>query len=186
MSDFGHVEKITQEVGGREEITFKSKLEYRWAVWCQLRKEQGIIVDWEYESEVVPITYKTGREDFYRPDFTIEKYCIECESSGRIGEEQFCLGKSVGWKECPECDGGGQIHEFEETKGWFTSKDYTKMKLFAEQYDNPLTLIFAKPPSGIQYRRADGLVKLLESNGGRVIYDANKTIFSKIKHLFEV
>ena len=151
MANWGRVKPITAEVGGRI-YTFRSKLEYYWAVWCQLRKEQGIIADWLYESEEVPIVYKTGRVDFYRPDFTIQD---------------------------------GPEYSFEETKGWFQAKDKTKMKLFAEQYDNPLTLIFAKPPSGIQYRRADGLVKLLESNGGRVIYDANKTIFKPIKHLFE-
>ncbi len=149
MAQWGKVN--TKEIGGKT-YTFKSMLEYKWAVWCQLRKEQGIIKDWEYEDEVVPITYNTGRVDFYRPDFTI-------------------------W------DAG--LPRYEETKGWFQAKDKTKMKLFAEQYDNPLTLIFAKKPSGIQYRRADGLVKLLESNGGRVIYDADKSIFKPIKHLFE-
>ena len=158
MANWGRVKPLTIDVGGKV-YTFRSKLEYRWAVWCQLRKEQGIITDWLYESEEVPLKYKTGRVDFYRPDFTIE------------------YGRIKGRK--PE-------YEFEETKGWFQAKDKTKMKLFAEQYDNPLTLIFAKPPSGIQYRRADGLVKLLESNGGRVIYDAEKTIFKPIKHLFEV
>jgi len=127
-------------------------MEYKWAVWCQLRKELGIITDWLYEDEKVPIEYKTGRVDFYRPDFTIEY------------EDRF---------------------EFEETKGWFQAKDKIKMRLFCEQYANPLTLIFAKPPSGIQYRRADGLVKLLESNGGRVIWDADKTIFKKIKYLLK-
>jgi len=155
MANWGRVKPITAEVGGRI-YTFRSKLEYYWAVWCQLRKEQGIITDWLYESEEVPIVYKTGREDFYRPDFTIQD---------------------------------GPEYSFEETKGWFQAKDKTKMKLFAEQYDNPLTLIFANltntKSARLQYGRAKSLEKLLESNGGRVIYDANKTIFKPIKHLFE-
>ncbi len=168
MSDWGHVEKITREVGGKE-CTFRCKLEYRWAVWCQLRKEQGVIHDWFYEDQKVPIKYKTGRVDFYRPDFTIECFAEE----GTDEDGAICL-----------------YYEFEETKGWFTSKDYTKMKLFAEQYENPLTLIFAGltncKSARAQYSRAKRLEKLLESNGGRVIYDAQKTIFKPIKHLFEV
>ena len=155
MANWAKVKPVTKEIGGKT-YTFKSLLEMRWAVWCQLRKEQGIIEDWWYEDEVVPITYKAGRVDFYRPDFTI-KY------EGGFG--------------------------YEETKGWFQAKDKTKMKLFAEQYDNPLTLIFANlSPTAkshrAQYGRAKRLEKLLESNGGRVIYDANKTIFKPIKHLF--
>lgn len=155
MPNFAYVQKITKEVGGKT-ITFRSKMEYRWAVWCELRKEQGIIVDWQYEDTAVSLKYKTGRVDFYRPDFTIEY------------EDRY---------------------EYEETKGWFTSKDYTKMKLFAEQYDeNPLTLIFANltncKSARAQYGRAKRLEKLLEVNGGRVIYQAQKTIFWKIKHLF--
>ena len=155
MANRGKVRKVTAVVGGKT-YTFRSKLEYYWAVWCQLRKEQGIILDWEYESVEVPLTYKSGEIKIYRPDFTI-------------------------W------DAG--LPRYEETKGWFTSKDKTKIKLFAEQYDNPLTLIFANltncKSARLQYGRAKRLEKLLESNGGRVIYDANKTIFKPIKHLFE-
>ena len=155
MANWGKVVPVTAEVGGRT-MTFKSKLEYRWAVWCELRKQQGIIVDWRYEYVEAKIVYKTGRVDFYRPDFTI-------------------------W------DAG--LPRYEETKGWFQAKDYTKMKLFAQQYDNSLTLIFATlkntKSARLQYGRAKRLEKLLESNGGRVIYDADKTIFRKIKHLFD-
>ena len=163
MANWGKVVPVTAEVGGRG-ITFKSKLEYYWAVYSQLRKEQGIILDWWYESEKALIKYKTGRVDFYRPDFLIAYY----DKSSKWGDDRF---------------------EFEETKGWFQAKDYTKMKLFAKQYDNPLTLIFANltncKSARLQYGRAKRLEKLLESNGGRVIYDADKTIFKPIKHLFD-
>lgn len=156
MANFGKVKPIRAIVGDRD-ITFRSKMEYRWAVWCVIRKAQGIILDWEYESVEVKVKTKLGEIKIYRPDFTI-------------------------------MDAG--LPRYEETKGWFTSKDYTKMKLFAEQYDNPLTLIFANltncKSAKLQFGRAKRLEKLLESNGGRVIYDAQKTIFRKIKHLFEV
>ena len=155
MSNWGKVEQLTARVGNTN-YRYRSKLEYRWAVYSQLRKEQGIIEDWWYEDTVAPIKYKTGRVDFYRPDFTIDY------------EDRV---------------------EYEETKGWFTSKDYTKMKLFAEQYDNPLTLIFAHlkntKSARLQFGRAKRLEKLLESNGGRIIFDAQKTIFKPIKHLFD-
>ena len=150
MGQWGRVKPITEEVGGKT-YTFRSKMEYMWAVYCQLRKDLGIIIDWWYEDEKVPIEYKTGRVDFYRPDFTIEY------------EDRF---------------------EYEETKGWFQSKDKTKMKLFCEQYENPLTLIFANltncKSARAQYNRAKSIEKLLEANGGRIIWDADKTIFRPI------
>ena len=194
-ANWGHVEKITREVGGRTH-TFKSKLEARWAVWCQLRKEQGIIVDWEYESVEVKVETKTGDIMTYRPDFTILKPCVSCERSGKdyrlalgYSDPAYAPPEAITEIPCPKCDGFGDTVEYEETKGWFTSKDYTKMKLMSEQYDNPLTLIFANLTNSksarAQYGRAKRLEKLLESNGGRIIYDANKSIFRKIKHLFD-
>jgi predicted nuclease of restriction endonuclease-like RecB superfamily len=154
MAKFGKVRSVQAVIGGKTHI-YRSKMEYRWAVWCQIRKEQDIILDWWYELEPVLIKYKTGKVDFYRPDFTIEY------------EDRW---------------------EYEETKGWFTSKDYTKIKLFAEQYENPLTLIFANltncKSGRTQYNRAKRLEKLLTANGGRVIYDADKTIFKPIRGFF--
>ena len=203
MANFGKVEKITREIGGRV-ITFRSKLEYRWAIWTQLRKEQGIIVDWQYEADQVKVKTKLGEIKIYRPDFTIEYRCKTCLGSGerhcKLGmcvkkharitcspKGKRCEHYSPGMI-CQSCKGSGKRYEYEETKGWFTSKDYTKMKLFTQQYDNPLTLIFAGltncKSARLQYGRAKRLEKLLEANGGRVIFDANKTIFVKIKHLF--
>ena len=154
MSNFGHVEKITREVGGKVN-TFRSKLEYRWAVWCQLRKEQGIIIDWWFEDEETLLELETPyfhNKKLYLPDFTIQT------------------------------ENG---HEFEETKGYFPPKDYTKIKLAAQQYENPITLIFAGltncKSSRAQYGRAQRLEPFLK----RIIYDAEKTIFKPIKHLFD-
>lgn len=179
MSNWGKVTPVTKEVGGKT-ITFRSKLEYFWAVYSQLRKEQGIITDWLYESEEVKVKTKLGEIKIYRPDFTITLLCEKCK-----GEPPDNFNDPP----CPDCD-KGTVYTFEETKGWFTSKDYTKMKLFAEQYENPLTLIFTNltncKSARVQYGRAKRLEKLLESNGGRIIYQANKEIFQKIKHLFDV
>jgi len=158
MAEWGNVKPVTKTIGGKT-YTFKSLLEMRWAVWCQLRKEQGIIVDWEYEVTLLTYETKLGEVKIYRPDFTIET------------------------KE--SADG----YEYEETKGWFTSKDYTRMKYVSMQYDNPLTLIFENltncKSARLQYGRAKRLEKLLESNGGRVIYEAGKTILKPIRHLFD-
>ena len=72
MSNFGHVRKVTKEVGGKT-ITFRSLLEYRWAVWCELRKEQGIIKEWWYEDEVLELESEKFRDPIrYIPDFTIQ------------------------------------------------------------------------------------------------------------------
>ena len=58
MPNFGHVMRLTRSVGGTEH-TFRSKLEYKWAVWCQLRKEQGIIQEWWYEDEETLLELET-------------------------------------------------------------------------------------------------------------------------------
>ncbi len=157
MAEFAHVQRITQEVGGKV-CTFRSKLEYRWAVWCQLRKEQGIIVEWWFEDPECLLELETKKfknKKLYLPDFTI------------LTPE----GK----------------YELEETKGFFTPKDYTKMRLAAEQYKNPLTLIFARLGSTSkwdkpQYARA----KRLEPYLKRIIWKADRDIFRPIKHLFDV
>lgn len=153
-SNFGHVERLTREVGGKTH-TFRSKGEYRWAVWCQLRKEQGIITEWWYEDEKMEIETKCGDKKYYRPDFTIET------------EDGF---------------------EFEEFKGFFPPKDYTKIRLAAQQYENPITLIFARLKSNsknssirAQYGRAQRLEPFLK----RIIYTADRDIFKPIKHLFD-
>ncbi len=152
MSNFAHVERVTAEVGGRQ-ITFRSKLEYRWCVWCEFRKQQGLIKEWWYEDQdslfELQMNYRYNKA-MYLPDFTI-----------LTNEDDY---------------------EIEETKGWFSSKDYTKLRLIAEQYDNEITLIFASKPNKTQYARAERL----EPHIKRIIWNANRDIFTKIKHLFEV
>ncbi len=154
MSNFGHVERITAEVGGKT-YTFRSLLEYRWSVYCQLRKEQGIILDWWFEDEETLLELETRyfkNKKLYLPDFTIQT-----------------------------ADG----YEYEETKGWFPPKDYTKIKLAAEQYANPITLIFANLTNCKSLRAQYGRAKRLEPHIKRIIYDAKKTIFEPISGLFE-
>jgi len=149
MGNFGHVERVTREVGGKT-CTFRSKLEYRYAVWLQLQKEQGIILEWWYEDEVLELESRKFCDPItYIPDFTVQT------------------------------ENG---YEFHETKGWFTSKSATKIKLAATQYENPITLIFAAKPNRVQYNRAIHLEPFLK----RVIYNANRDIFKPIKHLFEI
>ena len=157
MGRWGKVEPITAEVGGRV-CNFRSKLEYHWCIWCQLRKEQGIIKNWWFEDEGLEIETKYFRnKKVYLPDFTIQMP-----------------------------DGS---YELEETKGFFPAAAATKIKLTAEQYENPITLIFATLPANSknsktrdQYMRA----KRLEPHIKRVIYDATKTIFEPIKGLFTI
>lgn len=148
-NNFGHVKRTTASVGGRE-YTFRSLLEYRWACWCEFRKEQCIIQDWWYEDEDTLLELETRyfkNKKLYLPDFTILT------------------------------DDG---YEYEETKGWFTSRDYTKMKLAAEQYENPITLIFANLTNCKSLRTQFSRAKRLEKVIKRVIYRAQKTVFSKI------
>ena len=158
MADFGHVQRITKEVGGKT-YTFRSLLEMRWAVYCQLRKEQGIIIDWWFEDPETLLELETRKfknKKLYLPDFTIQTE-----------------------------DG----YELEETKGYFPPKDYTKLKLAAEQFDAPITLIFASLNDNsknskirAQYARAKKLEPFLK----RIIWKADRDIFRPIKGLFEI
>ena len=149
-NNWGHIRKVTQIVGGSE-ITFRSMGEYRWCVYCQLRKERGLIKDWFYEDEVLELVSRKFRDPItYIPDFTVQTP-----------------------------DGS---YEFHECKGWFTSKSATKLRLMADQYENPITLIFAAKPNRVQYNRA----KHLEPHIKRIIWNANRDIFKKIEHLFEI
>ena len=158
MAEFGHVKRITREVGDKT-YTFRSKLEYRWAVWCQIRKEQGIIIEWWFEDTETLLELETKyfkNKKLYLPDFTIQTE-----------------------------DG----YELEETKGYFPPKDYTKLKLAAEQYKNPITLIFARLNAGSKNSRIRaqyGRAKKLEPFLKRIIWNADKEIFQKIKYMFEL
>jgi len=157
MGRIANVQKVRADVGGRM-ITFRSKLEYRWAVWCQFRKELGHIIDWWYEDTPVMLETRIYKnKKVYIPDFTIENLNGE--------------------------------YEFEETKGFFSQKDKGKMKLAAQQYENPITLIFKNLPANsknsktrAQYNRA----KEVEPFMKRVIYNAHRDIFKPIKHLFQL
>ena len=156
MTNFTHIHRLTKEVGGKT-LTFRCIFEYKWAVWCQFRKEQGLIVDWWYEDEENLLKLETKyfhNKKMYLPDFTIET------SAGH--------------------------YEYEECKGFFPPKDATKIRLAAEQYENPITLIFESltncKSQRAQYRRA----QRLEPHIKRVIYDAGKTIFYPIRGLFNL
>lgn len=158
MGQIANVKRITV-MTEKGEITFRSKLEYRWYIYCQLRKEQGLIQDWYYEDPETLLeleqAYK-GNKRGYLPDFTI----LTNEGT----------------------------YEYEELKGYFPAKDYTKLKLASEQYENPLTLIFANLPAdsrNTKTRAQRARAERLERHIKRVIYDAKKTIFEPIKHLFE-
>ena len=158
MAEFGHVLRTTKEVGGKV-CTFRSLLEYRWAVWTQLRKEQGIILEWWFEDPECLLELETKKfknKKLYLPDFTI------MTPDGK--------------------------YELEETKGYFPPKDYTKLYLVTQQFDAPITLIFASlndhsknSKIRAQYARA----KKLEPHLKRIIWKADKDIFKPIKHLFE-
>lgn len=154
MSNFGYVERITREVGGKV-CTFRSRLEYRWCVWLQFQKEQGLIKDWWFEDAPLEIETKYFKnKKLYLPDFTVQAI-----------------------------NGDYELHE---TKGWFPPKDYTKIKLTAEQYENLITLIFANLTNCKSQRTQYNRAKRLEPFLKRVIYDANKTIFKPIQFMFDL
>lgn len=153
-SQYGHIQRVTRLFRGVE-TTFRSKGEAKWSVWCELRVEQGILLDAQYEFQPpIKLTFPPhGNVKHYLPDFTV--------------------AYPDGHK------------ELEEYKGKFTGGMATKLRAAAEQQDLPLTLIFANltncKSSRAQFERAGRLGKHIK----RVIYDADKTIFKPIKHLFD-
>ncbi len=156
MSNKYGATRVTMEVGGKL-CYFRSKLEYRYAVYLQLLKEQGHIQRWLYEPMGMAIEFEHGRYGNtrkYLPDFAVITNDNECE-----------------------------VHE---TKGCFKGMDYTKLKKYSEMHDNKITLIFAGltdcKSKRAQYNRA----KRLEPHIHRIIWDADKSIFKKIKGLFEI
>ena len=158
MSNFGHVHKVTQEVGGKT-YTFRSLLEYRWSVYCEFRKQQGIIADWWYEDPGSVLELERGYHlniKEYHPDFTILY---------------------------PNGD-----YEYEETKGYFPAKDYTTLKLMSEQYENPMTLIFAytsQNPKSSKIRAQIRRAERLEPHIHRIVWNANRDLFQPIRYLFD-
>jgi hypothetical protein len=141
------------------ECNFRSIFEYHWAEYVQLRMDNGEIENWWYEDEESFCEIQIGKGFHAR---------------NKVYRPDFTI-------QYP----GGYI-EFEETKGYFPPKDYTKMRAYADQYDTPLTLIFAKlrdtKSARKQYNRADRLSKHISG----VIYEAEKEILNDIQHLFDV
>lgn len=156
MAEYGHVKRITECVGGRT-ITFRSKLEYRYAVYLQTLEDAGHIHSWEYEPPGMAIEFAHGRRGNvrgYLPDFAV----LTAESE--------------------------PLWEMHECKGYFTPIDAKKIKAFAEQNHNKVTLIFGNlkntKSQATQYRRA----KRLEPHIERIIWDATKSLFEPIKFMF--
>ena len=138
------------------EIRFRSTFEYRWYIWCQLRKDQGLIKDWWYERLDMALDFPHGRKGnirTYLPDFTI-----------LTNDDEI---------------------EIEETKGCFKGLDYTKIKKYAELKNPNITLIFTALTNCKSLRDQYLRAERIEPHITRVIYDANKTILTPIKHLFD-
>lgn len=159
MGNFGHVRTVTRIMNGQE-CHFRSKLEYRYAVYLDLLKDQGLIQDWKHEPPEMAIEFEHGRRGNvrgYLPDFAIETN-----------------------------EGDWEVHE---TKGWFTPIDAKKIRAFVDQCDNKFWLIFGRlrdtKSARAQYNRAMRLKPHIEAKGGRIIWEADKTLFNPIKHLFE-
>ena len=154
MSNFGHIQRVTTSVGGRV-LTFRSKLEYRYAVYLQLLKDAGEIQDWVYEPQDMAIEFEHGRRGNtrgYLPDFGVLNN-----------------------------DGDWEVHE---TKGRFMPLDYKKLISYTQQYANPITLIFGKLADTKSHRAQYNRAKKLEPHIKRIIWNADKQIFARIKYLF--
>ena len=61
---------LTRTIAGRD-IRFRSKAEYNWALYCQWRKEQNMIIQWEYEPFRIQFKDAERNPRSYLPDFFI-------------------------------------------------------------------------------------------------------------------
>jgi len=148
-------QRVTTETS-KGEITFRSKLEYHFSVYLEFLERSGEIIDWEYEPQKYLFEFQHGRHNNTR------KYLPD-----------FMLITK------------GYDTEIIECKGAFSAIDATKCKKFAEAHDEPLVLLFEHLTDCKSLRTQYNRAKRLEPHINRVIYDARKTIFEPIKHLFE-
>jgi len=158
MGRIANVKPVTASVGGKEH-TFRSKLEYRYCVYLELLKQAGEIVNWWYEDRETLMEVETAY--LHNKKLYLPDFVVQT-NTGR--------------------------YELHECKGFFQQKDAMKLRLAAQQYENPITLIFAGLPAKsknkkkrAQRERAEKLEPYLK----RVIYHADRDIFKKIKGMFE-
>ncbi len=156
MANFGQVKRVTACVGGQE-ITFRSKLEYRWCVWCELRKQNGLIKDWWYEDQESLFELDgVRRKKYYLPDFTI-----------LTNKDEY---------EFEETKGYFPPKDYNKLKMAVDQYGAEITLIFAYVSMNP-----KKPNGQAQLRR----IKRIEPHMKRVIWDASKSIFKKIEYLFD-
>ncbi len=155
MSNKYGAQPVTAQVG-EQTCNFRSKLEYRYAVYLQTLKESGHIKDWEYEPLHMAIEFQHGRYNNtrkYLPDFVVLN--------------------------------NDDISEIHECKGFFAGLDYTKLKKYSEMHGNPIVLIFARltncKSSGAQFRRAERISKHIH----RVVWRADRDLFQPIRFMFD-
>ena len=156
MSNKYGAQRITCEVGGKV-CDFRSKLEYRYGVYLEVLKQSGHIREWEHEPPDMAIEFQYGRRGNTR---------------GYLPD--FLVLTTEG------------VNEVHETKGAFLPIDYTKIKKYSEMHDNPIVLIFANLTDCKSLRKQYNRAMRIEKHIKRVIYHANRDIFKKISHLFEV
>lgn len=155
MSNKYGAQRVTREVGGKV-CHFRSKLEYRYAVYLQLQKEQGYIKDWEYEPQDMAIEFQHGRHGNtrgYLPDF------------GVLNNDD--------------------IWEIHECKGMFKPIDATKLKKYSEMHNNPVTLVFSNLTPCKSHRRDFNRAKRLEPHIKRIVYNANQSLFGPIRWMLD-
>ena len=76
-------QRVTATIGGKT-CNFRSKLEYRWALYLQWQVEQGLIKDWWYEQTTFRFTDEIAGALKYLIDFDIRNnddsfYYQECK-----------------------------------------------------------------------------------------------------------
>lgn len=159
VSKYGNI-TVTAYVGDMDEITYKSMLEYRYAVYLSMLKQAGEIKNWWYENPAMRIDFDHGRKGNvrgYLPDFSVELN-----------------------------DGSFEIHE---TKGMMTQLDVKKLRAFAEQRpDAPIHLIFADLPEVSKNAKKQTQIRLVQNIEpflARLVRNANRDLFKPIKFMMD-
>jgi len=138
-------------IGGKE-YYFRSKFEYRWALYLELLRTQGHIIEWWYEPRVFEFAGLVRGPVCYRPDFKVAE--TKELPSGAVITEHY-------WQEC---------------KGLHDGQTNTKLKRMAAYYpEEVLELVLLRiPKNGKGARRREIAAKYCRRvmDGGKILKQA--------------
>lgn len=123
-------------IAGRE-YYFRSKAEYRYALYLQFLMKNLEILKWEHEPETFWFEGIKRGVTSYKPDFKV--YYDRTEPSTRYGADVQ--------------------HYWVEVKGYMDPKSATKIKRFRKYFPNETLIVIDKKWFALNYKKLKGFIK---------------------------